>query len=92
VIETFIHTFPATPVSPAYEALAARRGFNAYPIVIFEGRQCFAFGSFRCWGGKGRGYYNQVQIQFLDNGETRCVPGGQFARAKNLKLVSGGAA
>lgn len=80
MIETFMHTFPKTPVSPAYEALAVRRGFNAYPVAIFEGRQCYTFSSFRCFGGKGRNYHNRVQIQFLDNGEYRTVPGGEWAK------------
>lgn len=83
-IETFMHTFPATPVSPAYEALAVRHGFNTYPVVVFEGRQCYAFNTFRCSGGKGRAYHNRVQVKFIDNGELRSIPGGEFAKkAKN---------
>jgi hypothetical protein len=34
----------------------------------------------RCFGGRGRGYHNKVQIRFLDNEETRVVPGGEFAK------------
>lgn len=83
-MEAFLHTFPKTPVSPAYEALAVRHGLNVYPVLVFEGRQCYCFNSFRCFGGKGRGYHNRVQIKFLDNGEVRSVPGAEFAKkAKN---------
>lgn len=78
--ETFMHTFPATPVSPSYEALAVRHGFNAYPVFVFEERQCYAFNSFRCFGGKGRNYHTRVQIKFIDNGELRTVPSGEFAK------------
>jgi hypothetical protein len=89
MIETFMHTFPATPVSSAYEALAVRHGFNAYPVVTFEGRQCYVFNSFRCFGGKGRGYHNRVQVKFLDNDEIRSVPCGEFAKkAKSPSLTS----
>ena len=80
MIETFMHTFPKTPVSPAYEALAVRHGFNAYPVSVFEGRQCYAFNSFRCSGGRGRSYHNKVQIKFLDNEEIRAVPVVEFSR------------
>lgn len=84
MIETFMHTFPATPVSPSYEALAVRHGFNAYQVAVFQGRQCYAFNSFRCFGGKGRGYHNRVQIKFIDNGELRTIAGGEWAKkAKN---------
>lgn len=79
-LEAVLHTFPATPVSPAYEALAVQHGFNFYQVAIFEGRQCYAFGSQRVWGGKGRGYHNRVSIRFLDTGEYRNVPGGEFAK------------
>lgn len=78
--ETFMHTFPATPISPAYEHLAVRHGLNAYPVATFEGRQCYAFNSFRCFGGKGRGYHNKVQIRFIDNGETCILPAGEYAK------------
>ena len=88
MIETFVHTFPATPIAPAARALAVRHGFNVYPVVVFEGRQCYVFNSFRCFGGKGRNYHNKVQIKFLDNEEIRCVPGAQFAKkAKSAPLV-----
>jgi len=84
-VETFLHTIPATPVSPAYEALAVRHGLNAYPVVVFEKRRCYVFNSFRCFGGRGRGYHNRVQIKFVDNGELRTVPAGEFnKKAKNL--------
>jgi len=79
-IETFMHTFPRTPVSPAYEAEAARRGFNVHPVVVIEGRKCFVFRSFRCFGGKGRAYHNKVQFQFVDNGEIRTMAAGEFAK------------
>lgn len=79
-IETFLHTFPATPVHPAYEALGARHGLNVYQVAIFERRQCYVFNSFRCFGGKGRGYHSRVQIKFIDNGEIRTVPAGEFSR------------
>ena len=87
MIETFMHTFPATPISPAYEHLAARHGLNTYPIAMFEGRECYLFNSFRCFGGKGRGYHNRVQITFVDNGETRTMPAGEWAK-KARALVS----
>jgi len=80
MIETFIHEFPKTPVSPAYKALAARRGFNIYPVAMFEGRQCYVFNSFRCFGGKGRNYHTKVQVMFLDNEEIKCIPSGEFAK------------
>jgi hypothetical protein len=78
--ETFLHTFPATPISPAYEALAVRHGLNAYQVAVFEGRQCYTFNSFRCFGGKGRAYHNRMQVKFLDNGELRTVPAGEWAK------------
>jgi hypothetical protein len=82
--EPFMHTFSKTPVSPAYEALAARHGLNTYQVAVFEGRQCYVFNSFRCFGGKGRGYHNRVQVKFLDNDEIRTMPAGEWAkRAKN---------
>jgi hypothetical protein len=76
----FMHTFPSTPVSRAYEALAVRHGLNVYQVAKFEGRQCYVFNSFRCFGGKGRGYHNRVQVKFLDNGELRTIPGGEWAK------------
>lgn len=80
MIETFMHKFPATPISPAYEALAVRHGLNTYLVSVFEKRQCYVFNSFRCFGGKGRGYHNKVQVKFLDNNELRCIPGAEFAK------------
>lgn len=79
-LQTCMHVFPATPVSPAYEALAVQHGFNFYPVAVFEGRQCYVYGSQRVFGGKGRGYHNRVSIRFVDNGEYRNVPGGEFAK------------
>jgi hypothetical protein len=87
-IETFTYTFPATAISPAYQALAVRHGLNVYPVALFEGRQCYAFGSFRCWGGKGRNYHNRMQIKFLDDGEMRTVPGAEWAKKAKASALS----
>lgn len=83
-LATFMHTFPATNVSLSYEALSVRHGLNVYPVSVFEGRQCYVFGSFRCHGGKGRNYHNRLQVKFLDNCELRTIPAGEWAKkAKN---------
>jgi hypothetical protein len=83
-IVPFMHTFPKTPVSPAYQALAVRHGFNAKPVFIFEGRQCFVHSDFRVAGRPGRYGHSRLTIKFLDNGEITTVAAGVFAKkAKN---------
>jgi hypothetical protein len=83
-IASFIHTFPATPVSPAYDALAVRHGFNAKPVFLFEGRHCYIYNDFRIAGRAGRYGHNRLTIRFLDNEEFTTVAAGEFARkAKN---------
>jgi hypothetical protein len=84
MIEPFVHTFPKTPVSPAYEALAVRHGFNAKPVMLFEGRQCYVVSNFRVAGSPGRYGHNRLTIKFLDNEEITTVATGEFVRkAKN---------
>lgn len=78
--ETFIYTFPKTNVSPSYQALAVRHGFNPKPVWVFEGRQCYVYDNFRVAGRPGRYGHNRLTIKFLDNDEFRSVAVGEFGK------------
>ncbi len=83
-LKPVLHIFPANPCRSAYEALAVQHGLNFYPVAVFEGRQCYVHNSYRVHGGKGRGYHDRVAVRFLDTGEHRSVPAGEWAKkAKN---------
>jgi hypothetical protein len=69
MIEAFMHTFPATPVSPAYEALAVRHGFLARrkpgplgPRFEFVRQPCRTCGGSGHVSKKsGKGFYTVTQ-------------------------------
>lgn len=83
-LQTFVHEFKS-PIN--CKALAVRHGFNAYPVALFEGRQCYALPGGRVWGGKGRAYHNRVSVHFLDTDEIRSIPAGEWGRkAKTVPL------
>ena len=86
-METFMHEFKS-PVS-TYTALAVRHGLNVYPVASFDGRLCYCLDAGRVFGGRGRNFHNRVSVHFLDNGEVRNIPAGQWARrAKTPKNES----
>jgi len=76
-METFQHTFPATPVRQAYTALAARVGLNAYPVVSYEGRNCVVVGEQRIFNKRGGCYFNSLSVRFID-GAIEQIPAGRF--------------
>jgi hypothetical protein len=87
-METFIHEFPKTLVSPANKALAVRHGFNAKQVFIFTGRQCYVLNGFRVSGRPGRYGHNRLTIKFIDNEQITTVPAGEWAKkAKTAPLV-----
>jgi hypothetical protein len=78
-IEPFLHTFTATPIREGYVAPAVRHGLNVYPVLNFEGRDCYITGSQRIRQNvAGRGYYNSLSVHFLDDGSIRQIPAGKF--------------
>lgn len=84
----FLHTFPANALRPAYEALAARHGHRVYPVVSYEGRNCYVTGSQRIRQNRpGRGFYNSVSVHFVDDDSTRQIPAGQFAKGAREALA-----
>ena len=76
--ETFIHEFPATPILPAYKALAIRQGFNAVPVLVYKGRRCYLSGSVRTRVKKGWRFFNVCIVRFLDDNTAEHVPEAQF--------------
>ncbi len=76
-IEPFVHTFPATPVRPAYEGLAVRHGLAVYPVVSYHGRLCYVTGSQRLRRRKGWNYFNSLSVHYLD-GTSEQIPCGKF--------------
>ena len=87
-IVAFMHTFPATPICAAYQALAVRHGFNVYPVVSYEGRNCYIVSSQRLRQNVvGRGYYNSLTVKFLD-GSGMQIPAGKFAKKVKAAIVN----
>lgn len=83
-----LHTFPATPIRPAYQAFAVVHGMNVYPVVSYEGRNCYVTGSQRLRQNvAGRGYYNSLSVHFVDDGSIRCIPAGKFSKRARAAIV-----
>lgn len=54
-----------------------RHGLNDYPVVSFEGRNCYTVGFHRMRRRKGWGYFNNLIVHFLD-GRVEMIPAGRF--------------
>lgn len=87
-MNTFMHEFKS-PIN-TYTALAVRHGRNVYRVALFDGRQCYCIDAGRVRGKRpGWGFHNRVSVYFLDNGEIRNIPAGQWAKkAKSPKNES----
>ena len=84
-MQPFVHEFKS-PIN-SYRALAVLHGHNHYPVALLDGRQCYALPEGRVHGGKGRGFHNRMTVHFLDNGEVRSIPAGEWGRkAKSVPL------
>lgn len=82
----FMHTFPGSPVRPSYLGLAVRHGLNVYPVVSFDGRDCYVTGSQRINRKAGWGFFNSLTVNFLD-GTTQQIPAGEFSKKARAALA-----
>lgn len=74
-METFVHEFKSQ--INCYKALAVRRGMNAEPVSVYDGRMCYVANTIRTRRKKGWGFFNLYQVNFLD-GTVAMIPSGEF--------------
>ncbi len=84
---TFVHLFPATPVSLAYEAMAVRYGGRVLRVSIYEGRECFVTSSIRVRGRKPFGAHSRMSVHFLD-GTVESIPAAKFNKAAQAAPIA----
>jgi hypothetical protein len=78
MIKTIIHTFPATPVRAAYQARAVWNGCKAFPVWVYEGRECYVVGQTRTRQRQGWKLYTSLSLCFIEDGHFEIIPAGRF--------------
>lgn len=87
-MKPFVHTFENKLNSTSYQALAVHHGTHQIsPVLIFNGRQCYATKGYRVRSQVGRRFYNTVLVHYIDDGSSEVVPLGKFnTKAKSAPL------